>query len=104
MNICIVCGARPNFIKVAPLLRALKGRDFHHCQLVYAGCEDDPTLEASLFDDLQISRPDVFLGVDSQSLNEITGRVMGAFDQYLDKHPADVVIVVGFHNGSGHCD
>lgn len=94
MNICIVCGARPNFIKVAPLLRALKDRDFHHCQLVYAGCEDDPTLEASLFDDLQISRPNVFLGVDSQSLNEITGRVMGAFDQYLDKHPADVVIVV----------
>jgi UDP-N-acetylglucosamine 2-epimerase (non-hydrolysing) len=51
-------------------------------------------LESTLFEDLQIPRPDVFLGVDSQSLNEITGRVMGAFDQYLEKHPADVVIVV----------
>jgi UDP-N-acetylglucosamine 2-epimerase (non-hydrolysing) len=51
-------------------------------------------LESTLFEDLQIPRPDVFLGVDSQSLNEITGRVMGAFDQYLEKNPADVVIVV----------
>ena len=93
MKICIVCGARPNFIKVAPLLRALKGRgrDF---SLVYTGCQDDPTLESSLFDDLQIPRPDVFLGVGSQRLNEITGRVMGEFDQYLDTYAADVVIVV----------
>ena len=93
MKVCIVCGARPNFIKVAPLLRALtdRQRDF---SLVYTGSEDDPTLESTLFEDLQIPRPDVFLGVDSQSLNEITGRVMGAFDQYLEKHPADVVIVV----------
>ena len=93
MKVCIVCGARPNFIKVAPLLRALKsgGRDF---SLIYTGCADDPTLEPSLFDDLQIPRPDVFLGVDSQRLNEITGRVMGEFDQYLDSYAADVVIVV----------
>lgn len=93
MKVCIVCGARPNFIKVAPLLRALtdRQRDF---SLVYTGSENDPTLESTLFEDLQIPRPDVFLGVDSQSLNEITGRVMGAFDQYLEKNPADVVIVV----------
>ena len=93
MKICIVCGARPNFIKVAPLLRVLKARqrDF---SLIYTGREDDPTLESSLFDDLQIPRPDVYLGVDSQSLNEITGRVMGEFDQYLDSYAADVVIVV----------
>lgn len=93
MKVCIVCGARPNFIKVAPLLRALKsgGCDF---SLIYTGCADDPTLEPSLFDDLQIPRPNVFLGVDSQRLNEITGRVMGEFDQYLDSYAADVVIVV----------
>ena len=88
MKICIVCGARPNFIKVAPLLRVLKARqrDF---SLIYTGREDDPTLESSLFDDLQIPRPDVYLGVDSQSLNEITGRVMGEFDQYSScgRHP-----------------
>lgn len=97
-NICIVTGARPNFVKVAPLVRALQQASEHGAsvsyQLVYAGAENDPTLEQSLFDDLQMPRPDVFLGVDCASLNELTGRVMSAFEHYLDTHPTDVVIVV----------
>ena len=93
-KICIVVGARPNFVKVAPLIRAIQKSGGAEYQLVYAGREDDPTLEPSLFDDLQMPRPDVFLGVDSQRLNEITAQVMGAFDRYLDERPADVVIVV----------
>ena len=93
-NICIVAGARPNFIKVAPLLRAIRKSGQIDCHLVYAGREDDPALEPSLFDDLQMQRPDFYLGVDSESLNEITSRVMGAFDLFLDGHPTDVVIVV----------
>lgn len=94
MNICIVAGARPNFIKVAPLIRAISRTDGVNYQLVYAGRADDPTLEGSLFDDLQINRPDVCLGVDSVSLNEITGRVMGEFENYLTQNPTDVVVVV----------
>lgn len=93
-NICIVAGARPNFVKVAPLLRAIHKSGELDCHLVYAGCENDPTLEPSLFDDLQMQRPDFYLGVDSESLNEITSRVMGEFDRFLDTHPTDVVIVV----------
>ena len=93
-NICIIAGARPNFVKVSPLVRAIGKCDDAQCLLVYAGCEDDPTLEPSLFDDLQMPRPQYFLGVDSTSLNEITSRVMAAFDAFLDEHPVDVVIVV----------
>ena len=93
-KICIVAGARPNFVKVAPLIRSIEKTDGAEYMLVYAGREDDPTLEASLFDDLQMPRPDVFLGVDSTSLNEITSRVMAEFDALLERHPADVVIVV----------
>lgn len=93
-KICIVVGARPNFVKVAPLIRAIQKSGGATYQLVYAGREDDPTLEDSLFDDLQMPRPDVYLGVVSQSLNEITAQVMGAFDRYLDENAADVVIVV----------
>ena len=93
-NICIIAGARPNFVKVSPLVRAIEKRDDANCLLVYAGCEDDPTLEPSLFDDLQMSRPQYYLGVDSTSLNEITSRVMAQFDRFLDEHPVDVVIVV----------
>lgn len=94
MNICIVTGARPNFVKIAPLVRAFRANGAITFQTVYAGREDDPTLEPTLFDDLQMPRPNIFLGVSSQSLNEITAQVMGAFDRYLDTCPADVVIVV----------
>ena len=57
-KICIVAGARPNFIKVAPVIRAIRnaqeaGNEISY-QLVYTGKEDDPTLESSLFDDLGI--------------------------------------------------
>lgn len=93
-RICIVAGARPNFVKVAPLIRAIEKAEGAEYELVYTGREDDPTLEPSLFDDLQMSRPSVFFGVDSTSLNEITSRVMAHFDAYLDAHSADVVIVV----------
>lgn len=98
MNICIVAGARPNFMKVAPIVHSIEkakgqGRDINY-QLVYAGREDDPTLEGSLFDDLQLTRPQVFLGVDCENLNELTGQVMSAFERYLQDHATDVVIVV----------
>ena len=87
MNICIVAGARPNFMKVAPIVHSIEkakgqGRDINY-QLVYAGREDDPTLEGSLFNDLQLARPQVFLGVDCENLNELTGQVMSAFERYL---------------------
>ena len=98
-RICIVAGARPNFVKVAPLMRAIdnarKNGEDVECQLVYAGTADDPTLEPQLFDDLQMRRPDAFLGVpQNSSLNVTTGLVMGAFEQYLEQHAADVVVVV----------
>lgn len=93
-KICLVVGARPNFVKVAPIIRAIERIGEATCQLVYAGSETDPTLEPSLFDDLQMRHPDVFLGVESQSLNEITAQVIAAFDSYLDRQSADVVIVV----------
>ncbi|MBR6275765.1 MAG: UDP-N-acetyl glucosamine 2-epimerase [Prevotella sp.] len=93
-RICIVAGARPNFVKISPLIHAIQKSRGAIYQLVYTGKKDDPTLEASLFEDLQIPFPDVFLGVDSQSLNEITALVMGSFDRYLIEHATDVVIVV----------
>ena len=98
MRVCIVAGARPNFIKVAPIVRAIMGAKEQgkviDYSLVYAGTKEDPTLEPSLFDDLQIAPPNVYLGVECASLNELTGRVMGEFEKYLAQHPTDVVIVV----------
>jgi UDP-N-acetylglucosamine 2-epimerase (non-hydrolysing) len=93
-HICIFTGARPNFVKVAPLIRAIQQTEGCCYELVYAGREDDPTLEESLFSDLQMPRPDVFLGVDCENLNELTGKVMSEFDRYLNQHDTNTVIVV----------
>ena len=97
-KICIVAGARPNFIKVAPVIRAIvaarkSGREVDY-QLVYTGKEDDPTLEGNLFDDLEIAKPNVYLGVDCENLNELTGHVMAKFERHLQQNPTDVVVVV----------
>ena len=97
-RICIVAGARPNFINVAPGMRAIevakKSNSELEYQLVYTGKEDDPTLEDSLFDDLGIHKPDVYLGVNCDNMNELTGQVMAQFERYLQQHPTEVVIVV----------
>ena len=93
-KVCIFTGARPNFVKVAPIIRAIERTEGISYQLVYAGREDDPTLEASLFSDLQMPRPDAFLGVDCENLNELTGKVMAEFEQYLSQNETDTVIVV----------
>ena len=95
MNICIVCGARPNFIKVAPLIRAIKaGKSGVSYRLVFTGAANDPTIESSLFDDLEIPKPDECLGVTCQNLNELTGQVMQHFEEYLQKNQTDTVVVV----------
>ena len=100
INLCVFCGARPNFIKVAPIIRVIdrlsgseKRRGVSY-SLVYAGRADDPTLEDGLFASLSIRRPDVCLGVECENLNELTGQVMSKFDQYLQANPTDIVIVV----------
>ena len=93
-KICIFTGARPNFVKVAPLIRVMQRTAMCDYQLVYAGRDDDPTLEPSLFADLQIDQPDFYLGVDCENLNELTGQVMAAFERYLEGYTADTVIVV----------
>ena len=98
MEIAIFCGARPNFIKVAPVIRQItnlqKRGEALTYTLIYAGAEDDPTLEGTIFDDLDIQRPGVYLSVTCQNLNELTGQVMAKFEAYLQNHHTDAVIVV----------
>ena len=100
INLCVFCGARPNFIKVAPIIRVidrLSGSERRRgvsYSLVYAGRADDPTLEDGLFASLSIRRPDICLGVECENLNELTGQVMSKFEQYLQANLTDIVIVV----------
>ena len=70
MKITIVAGARPNFMKIAPITRAIEaarglGKSISY-RLVYTGRRDDTSLDASLFSDLDMKAPDVYLGVESR--------------------------------------
>lgn len=94
LKTCIVAGARPDFVKAAPLIRAIENSEGISYKLVYTGAEDDSDVEQSLFNDLQIKRPGICLGVKGTNLNEITGRVMNEFDRYLEANPADIVLIV----------
>ena len=100
-------------MKVAPIIRIIKKKQNEGWDsksiaysLVYAGSKNDPTLEDSLFDDLQIPRPDVYLGVECENLNELTGQVMSKFEQYLQQNTTHVVVVVDrpcIYYGCSYC-
>lgn len=98
MKVTIVAGARPNFMKIAPLCRAMDaaangGKNITY-RLVYTGPKDDPALDASLFSDLAINKPDSCLGVPTGTQSEVAAAIMLAFEKELDAHPAQVVLVV----------
>lgn len=99
MNITIVAGARPNFIKIAPIIEALdikktEGFNFEY-RLVHTGQHYDKKLSASFFEELQIPNPDINLNVGSGSQAEQTAGVMIGFEKELNENPADLVLVVG---------
>lgn len=98
MKVTIVSGARPNFMKIAPICRAIDaareaGKNISY-RIVYTGPEDDTSLDASLFSDLAMRKPDAYLGVTGHDHSQVAADIMLAFEQELDEHPAQVILVV----------
>lgn len=98
MKITIVAGARPNFMKIAPITRAINsyreaGKDIVY-RLVYTGSKEDESLDASLFSDLDMKKPDAFLNVTGTNHSDVAAAIMLAFEKELNDHPAQVVLVV----------
>lgn len=98
MKVTIVSGARPNFMKIAPICRAIDaaretGKKISY-RIVYTGSKDDATLDASLFSDLAMKGPDTYLGVCGHDHSQVTASIMLAFEKELNEHPAQVVLVV----------
>lgn len=98
MKITIVSGARPNFMKIAPICRAIDaareaGKKISY-RLVYTGPQEDTSLDASLFSDLAMRRPDAYLGIAGHDHSQVTASIMLAFEKELDAHSAQVVLVV----------
>jgi UDP-N-acetylglucosamine 2-epimerase (non-hydrolysing) len=98
-----VAGTRPNFMKVAPILRAARDFPTVEPRLVHTGQHYDEQMSSRFFDELGIPEPDVHLAVGSASHAVQTARIMEAFDRVLDTEAPDVVVVVGDVNSTLAC-
>lgn len=99
----LVCAARPNFMKIAPLYHALKKEDWAKPFIVHTGQHYDLNMSDVFFKDLNLPEPDIHLGVGSGSHAEQTGKVMMAYEKVLLEKKPDLVIVVGDVNSTMAC-
>lgn len=99
MKVLHVAGARPNFMKVAPVLRALDARGAENL-LVHTGQHYDPGMSKVFFEDLGLPEPDITLEVGSASHAAQTARVMERIEPVLEQQRPDLTIVVGDVNST----
>lgn len=103
LSIINVCGARPNFMKIAPLMRAYRGYPNIHPLLVHTGQHYDDNMSELFFRQLQIPEPDLNLGVGSGSHAVQTAEIMKRFEPVVLKEQPDWVVVVGDVNSTIAC-
>jgi len=110
MKLILVAGARPNFMKIAPLIRAIRahneqvgGGEMVNCRLIHTGQHYDNQMSDIFFTELGIPAPDINLEVGSGSHAEQTARVMMAFEPVCLKEKPDWVVVVGDVNSTMAC-
>lgn len=99
MHITLIAGARPNFMKIASLVHAIKaaenaGKDIHY-SLVHTGQHYDKNMSDTFFEELNIPMPNANLGCGGGSQAEQTANIMVAFEKHLLAYPTDLVLVVG---------
>jgi UDP-N-acetylglucosamine 2-epimerase (non-hydrolysing) len=100
VKIAVVVGARPNFVKVAPILAEMRLRPSLHPVLIHTGQHYDANMSGTFFSDLGIPAPDVNLGVRSDSNPIQTAEVMLRLVPVLDADRPDLVVVVGDVNST----
>lgn len=98
-HITLIAGARPNFMKIAPLIHAIQkaeqaGKDIHY-RLVHTGQHYDRQMSDTFFEELNIPQPDANLGCGGGTQAEQTAAIMVAFEKDLMAHPTELVLVVG---------
>jgi UDP-N-acetylglucosamine 2-epimerase (non-hydrolysing) len=102
-KIVAVCGARPNFMKIAPLLWEIRRRSKLEVYLVHTGQHYDRSMSELFFEQLRIPRPDIDLEVGSASHAVQTAEVMKRFEPVLVEQKPDAVVVVGDVNSTIAC-
>src|SRR5437764_9568512 len=99
MKLLTVVGARPQFIKAAPVTREMKRVGIEE-KLVHTGQHYDPSMSGELFEELQLPEPAYHLGVGSASHAVQTATIMQALEDVLAKETPDAVIVYGDTNST----
>ncbi|MBQ3709538.1 MAG: UDP-N-acetylglucosamine 2-epimerase (non-hydrolyzing) [Bacteroidales bacterium] len=98
-HITLIAGARPNFMKIAPLIHAIQktrqqGQEIQY-RLVHTGQHYDHRMSGTFFEELDIPQPDINLGCGDGTQAEKTAAIMVSFEKDLMEHPTDLVLVVG---------
>lgn len=100
IKIHLIAGARPNFMKIAPLYHALKKEDWADVKIIHTHQHYDSNMSQMFFDDLNLPKPDYHLGVASGTHAEQTGYIMMGCEALFTKDHPDLVIVVGDVNST----
>ncbi len=103
MKIIMIAGARPNFMKIAPIARAFDAVSAIQYQIVHTGQHYDQNMSDVFFTELGIRQPDYHLGAGGGSHAEQTGKIMTAFETICEKETPDLVLVVGDVNSTLAC-
>jgi UDP-N-acetylglucosamine 2-epimerase (non-hydrolysing) len=103
LKIANIVGARPNFMKIAPIIDEMKKHEQIEATLVHTGQHYDEKMSKLFFDDLGLPVPDVYLGVGSGGHGEQTGKVMIEFEKIVQANKPDIVVVVGDVNSTIAC-
>jgi UDP-N-acetylglucosamine 2-epimerase (non-hydrolysing) len=103
VKVALVAGARPNFMKVAPLWKALSTRPAITPMLVHTGQHHDEQLSGVFLRELGLPEPDAFLGAVSGSHAAQTASILTAFEAWLARERPDAVVVVGDVNSTLAC-
>ena len=107
MKITLVAGARPNFVKIAPLIAEIQRRkdlgDNISYRLVHTGQHYDDAMSGQFFNELNIPQPDTNLNCTGATQAEQTASILVAFERELVQYPCDLVLVVGDVNSTMAC-
>ena len=95
MKTLLIAGARPNFVKIAPVYRGSVKYDQLECKIVHTGQHYDYEMSQAFFEDLEIPKPHFFLEPASGSHAVQTAKIMVAFEELCQNERPDLIIVVG---------
>jgi UDP-N-acetylglucosamine 2-epimerase (non-hydrolysing) len=99
----LVAGARPNFMKIAPIVRALQAHGGIRFKIIHTGQHYDREMNDVFFEELGIPQPDVFMGAGGGSHAQQTAKIMVGFEELCQAERPDAVLVVGDVNSTLAC-